>query len=153
MGIINLLKLPDITKEKIKKNKWKKEVKMAIIEQNKIELKEEIDKLKKVKEFKNEQFEQKDYFKNLSLKEAREIFKHRAKMTEHVKRNYQNEPKYRYDLWKCNSCRSNIDTQSHILWCEAYKNLRENKNLHNDKDLATYILEVLEIRTKLCINK
>ena len=67
-------------------------------------------------------------------------------MTEHVKRNFSNEPKYRYDLWKCDSCRKNIDTQSHILWCEAYTNLRENRNLDNDKDLVWYITQVLKRR-------
>ena len=89
------------------------------------------------------------YFQKLNLEEARAIFKYQAKMTQYVKRNFPNEPKYRQDLWKGISCQSNIDTQSHILWCEAYKNLRKDKNIENDKDLATYILEVHEIREKL----
>ena len=74
-------------------------------------------------------------------------------MTQYVKRNYPNEPKYRQDLWKCISCQSNIDTQSQMLWCEAYKNLRKDRDIDNDKDLANFILEVLEIRRKLDINK
>ena len=131
-----------------KRNEWKRAVNKALLNKNSIELKKEIGELSKVKEFKDEDFQQKEYFKNLSLKEARTIFKHRSKMTQYVKRNYPNEPKYRKELWKCISCQSNIDTQSHILWCHAYKDLRKDKDINSDKDLATYIQEVLEIRKK-----
>ena len=89
-----MLKLSDITRVTITKQKWKKEVKNAVEKKNSEELKNEMIKLNKVKEFKDEKFERKDYFKKLNLKEAREIFKHRAKMTQYVKRNDPNEPKY-----------------------------------------------------------
>ena len=89
----------------------------------------------------------------MNLDEARAIFKHRAKKTQYSKFNFKNDPQYRHDLWKCSSCKTNIDTQSHLLWCEAYKKLREDKDLNSDKDLATYIMEVLKIRTKLNIIK
>ena len=119
------------------------------MEKNKEELKTEMGKLDKVKEFTDEEFKQKDYFKKLNLREARALFKYRAKMTQYVKKNFTNDPKYRKDLWKCISCKTNIDTQSHVLWCDAYKNLRQGKDINNDKDLATYIMEVFEIRRKL----
>ena len=150
---INSLKLTDITKASIKKNQWKKEVKKAVIEKNKEELKKEIGKLEKVKEFKDEKFEQKEYFKELNLKEARAVFKHRSKMTQYVKRNFANEPQYRNDLWQCTGCKSNVDTESHILWCDAYRDLRQGKDIKNDKDLASYLLKVFDIRSKLNTNK
>ena len=89
----------------------------------------------------------------MNLDEARTIFKHRAKMTQYTKWNFKNDPQYRHDLWKCTSCKKNIDTQSHLLWCESYKTFREGKDLQSDKDLANYIMEVLKIRTKLNITK
>ena len=151
--LIKELDLPDITEESIKQKVWKKLVKRAIVEKNEKELKKEIEKMSKVKEFSTEAFQRKDYFKNLNLEDARTIFKQRAKMTQYVKWNFKNDPKYLHDLWKCTSCQSSIDTQSHILWCESYKKLREEKDLSSNKDLAQYIQEVLRIRSELNIMK
>ena len=106
-----------------------------------------------MKEFGNENFERKDYFKILNLPQARMIFKNRAKMIQHVKMNFSNDPIYRKELWQCNSCCSNIDTMSHVLWCPAYANLRENRDIDSNKDLANYLLEVLKIRSNLNILK
>ena len=69
-------------------------------------------------------------------------------MSQYIKRNYQNDRGYTRDQWKCDSCRTMIDTQSHVLWCHEYKNLRMEKDLKNDKDLVKYIQEVLKIRSK-----
>ena len=71
----------------------------------------------------------------------------------HIKRNFRHDPAYTKDSWKCDSCRTNIDTQSHMLWCEAYKELRIDKDLQSDKDLTKYIQEVQEIRMKLNLIK
>ena len=46
-----------------------------------------------------------------------------------------------------------MDTQSHMLWCESYKDLREHLNFDDNKDLAKYIGKVLEIREKMDANK
>ena len=55
--------------------------------------------------------------------------------------------------WKCHSCMSgSIDTQSHILYCEAYRGLREGKSLSSDKDIVEYFRKVIEIRDKLGID-
>ena len=86
--------------------------------------------------YKDEEFCTKEYFKTLNIFDARTIFKMRAKMTQYVKWNYQNDVKNRAQLWQCSSCQSSIDTQSHITWCPAYSDLRENRSLENDKDLA-----------------
>ena len=44
-----------------------------------------------------------------------------------------------------------IETQSHILYCEAYSALREGKSLSSDKDIVEYFRKVIEIRDKLGI--
>ena len=69
-------------------------------------------------------------------------------MTQYIKRNFRHDQVYTAELWKCDSCKTNIDTQSHMLWCEAYKELRTDKDLQSDRDLTKYIQEVLEIRMK-----
>ena len=53
------------------------------------------------------------------------------------------------DNWLCNSCYNCIETQSHILWCTAYAQLREGRNLTCDKDLTNYISQVMKIRDEL----
>ena len=147
------LSLPDITIEKIDKNSWKYQVKLAIKELNKKEVKEDLEGSMKGKEFANEEYGTKEYFKTLSLHDARTIFKKRSKITQHIKMNFPSDEHYRKKLWKCDSCQSAIDTQSYVLWCRAYVKLRENKDLNNDQDIAQYLQEVLEIRSNLNINK
>ena len=110
-------------------------------------------KKEKVKEFSQEEYGMKTYFKTLNLHDARTIFKKRSKMMQYIKMNFSNDLKYQKELWMCNSCQSSIDTQSHVMWCHAYAQLRENKSMDNDKDIAKYLQEVLKIRSKLDIAK
>ena len=70
-----------------------------------------------------------------------------------VKFNYKNNPVNRATLWQCDSCQSAIDTQSHILWCPAYSELRWGKDISNDKHLIDYVRKVIEIRDNLKIAK
>ena len=88
----------------------------------------------------------------MTVEDARIKFKLRTKML-NTKFNYKNEPAYRAALWLCHSCQSSIETQSHILWCPAYAELREGKDINSDKDLIEYIKNVLEFRDKLKITK
>ena len=67
--------------------------------------------------------------------------------------NYLNNPKYKSELWLCDSCETMIDSQSHVLYCPAYMQLREGKSLTSDSDNVEYFKKVLEIRTKLNLNK
>ena len=53
------------------------------------------------------------------------------------------------NLWKCDSCQSEIDSQSHVMVCEAYKTLREGKNINDNKDITEYLMKVALIREKL----
>ena len=113
---------------------------------------EESKKLKSSK-LMEESCEIKEYIKDLNLHDARILFKHRTSMTQYVKFNYKNDPINRACLWKCDSCQSNIDTQDHIMWCPAYLELREGKNMKDDKDLIEYFGKVLKIREKLKLTK
>ena len=70
-------------------------------------------------------------------------------MTQYVKRNFSNDKIFRQSLWQCISCRECIDTQSHMMWCVSYSQFRKNLNLNDNKDLATYIAQVLEVREEM----
>ena len=102
--------------KRMKRNKWKELVKKAIIDQNEIDLKSEIEKSKKLKNgvLINESFGLQNYIKELSLHEARIMFKHRCYMTQFVKMNYKNEKKYSKQLWKC-TC-GKMDSESQMMW-------------------------------------
>ena len=73
---------------------WKRIVKNATTEANEKELKHEIkEKYKKLKksDLAKEEFGRKSYLRNLSLQEARTMFKYRSSMTQHVKMNQKKQ--------------------------------------------------------------
>ena len=102
----------------------------------------------------NERFETKEYLREMTLSSARTNFKLRSKTIE-VKYNFKNNPKYKAERWRCDSCVSElaIEDQQHIIVCPAYEKLRVNRSLDNDQDLVNYFKEVLSIRDKLGLNK
>ena len=117
-------------------------------------LREIIRELKKTKDgpMTDEFFCKKEYMNSMTLSDTRTKFKMRCHMFD-VKWNYKSDPQNMRDLWRCDSCKSNIETQKHILWCPAYVDLRAGKNLKEDKDLIEYMKKVLSIREKLKIIK
>jgi hypothetical protein len=139
---------------KSRQKAWKNEVKKAILEANEKELKMEIINFKKFKntETLSEEFGIKQYIKELTVYEARNLFKHRSKMTQYIKMNYKNDPIYAKKLWKCDDC-GKMDSESHLMWCEAYEKWSENKNLNNNKDLCKYLHDILKHRTKKDLKK
>jgi hypothetical protein len=98
----------------------------------------------KNKNFENENLQLKDYVQSMKLRDARTMFRIRSGMVK-TKMNMKNSRSYSMDLWKCDDCRS-MDSQSHIVWCPAYAELREGKDLNSDQDLVTYYQQVMKIR-------
>ena len=130
------------------KKQVKNACKVTFTEQSKKEMNHKT----KTKDIIHESFEFKDYLKNKNVYEARTAFKMKTKMLE-VKMNFQHDPKYMADLWRCDSCRSAVDTQSHVLHCPAYKSQRENKDISNFDDLVKYYSDVMVIRSKIGLKK
>ena len=89
-------------------------------------------------------FEMKTYITDMTLIDARTLFRIRSNMT-NVKMNQVSDKKNAKTLWKCNEC-GNIDTQSHILWCPYFAPIRDGKSVDNDSDLVDYFKEVFKIR-------
>ena len=84
---------------------------------------------------KNDEIGLKPYLEELSFFEARLLFKYKTKMVD-AKRNFKNKKEYEITNWLCDSCESKIDSNSHIIWCESYRELREGKDLQCEKDLV-----------------
>ena len=67
--------------------------------------------------------------------------------------NFKNKPKYKKEQFLCDSCMSEVDENTHVLYCPSYSALREGKNLNDDNHLANYLQQVLEIRMKLRLDR
>ena len=147
--------LPDIFKTEMTKLQWKKIVKAKIKQQNERELRLKMMSLEKLKvnELMTEEFGIKPYVKKLTVYEARNIFKMRSSMMMNVKMNYMSDAKNVASMWLCSSCQTSIDSMGHVLWCPSYQHLRADKDMKDDKDLASYLHSVILIRDKLDIDK
>ena len=49
----------------------------------------------------------------------------------------------------CEACETSIETQDHILLCQAYSDLREDIDHHHDLDLVNYVRQVLVRRENI----
>ena len=93
-----------------------------------------------------------EYFYCETLNNARTIFRFRVEIFE-AKINFKHNPEYKNEKYLCDSCESEVDLNSHVLYCPSYSALRHEKNLNNDSHLAEYLQQVLEIRSKLRLNR
>ena len=152
--IIKEWDIPDIINQDqhISSKEWKRIIRQEAKIQNEKMLLEDISKKSKLSEMINETYELKPYLSEMKMNDARLNFALRSRMVK-CKMNYFNDPKYRAEMWRCDSCRTRIDSQSHILYCPAYQKLREGKNLNSDQDIVTYFREVLKIRNELDLRK
>ena len=76
----------------------------------------------------DEQFKPKEYLKMMTLEDARIKFKLRTEML-NVKFDYKHMSQNERSLWQCDSCEKAIESQSHIMWCPAYSELRAGKDI------------------------
>ena len=57
------------------------------------------------------------------------------------------------EKYLCDSCESESDVSTHVLFCPLYSVLRQEKDLNNNRHIGNYIKQALEIRTQLRLNK
>ena len=62
-----------------------------------------------------------------------------------AKLNLKRSEKFLNKLCKCDFFQM-PDSQSHIMWCSAFSNLREGKNIANDGELVVNFQLVFKIR-------
>ena len=103
-------------------------------------------------------FKRQAYLTSLNLADARWRFKSNASMTPTVKMNFPSDEEFASQLWSCSGCGNSDlgyelagsrDTQQHIMLCPGYEELRENKNLEDDRDLVKYFSQVIKRRQDL----
>ena len=51
----------------------------------------------------------------------------------------------------CKVCRieGSVETQSHIIYCQAYQHLRGDVDMESDKGLVKYYRDVMSIRSRM----
>ena len=139
--------LQELNNENVNKFHFKQTVKTAILKKNEEELRKEMANYSKLKGLDGESYGRKEYLKDLTLEEARLNFRIRGNMTE-FGFNFRNKKEYADKSWFCQSCDVAIDTFDHAKWCVAHEDLREGRDLENEKDLVWYIGKVLARREK-----
>ena len=100
----------------------------------------------------DEEVKNNDYIFNQTIANARILFRYRCDMY-FAKYNFKNDAKFKSEGYLCDSCESSIDENTHVLTCISYKELREGLRLDSDDDLAWYLQQVLEMRTKLRLTR
>ena len=97
-------------------------------------------------EYVKQPFQLQAYLKTLNITQARLRFKLKTSMT----------PTVRMNRWTCTGC-SDVpdrsggvigrrDTQTHIMVCPGYDDLRQDMNLDEDRDLVKYFSMVIKRR-------
>ena len=125
-------------------------MKKARKEKNDQDLRNQIQTYKKMSALRDEMRKRNSYFFNETLENARSLFRFRVDLLD-AKMNFKG--KYKNDSYLCDSCESESDLNTHVLFCPAYISLRQNKSLNCDRHLAIYLQQVLEIRTNLRLNR
>ena len=127
---------------------WKNFVKRKIADMNAKDILCQMEHYKKInkEDFDDKVHQVQQYLKDMNVAEARLRFKIRSLMTPTIRMNFQNDAVFRQEMWMCPGCNNRIDTQAHVMKCPAYSQLRENKDLSNDKDLVAYFANVVKLR-------
>ena len=138
--------------ELISPKEAKKSIKGIIKEANEQQLRSDSERYKKLN-WESEKYEKKEYIDNMNVEQIRLMFRYRTQMFEGAKFNFKNTKEYQESLWLCDSCETAISTNTHVLWCEAYHDLREGLNLESDLHLVEYLSKVMKIRDQLKLRR
>ena len=150
--IMDELGITGVFDSEVSKISFKRIVKRACRATSDQALKDEIKTYKKMKALKDEITKGNSYFFTESLQNVRMLFRFRMELIE-AKSNFKQKPDYKAEKYLCDSCESEIDENTHVLFCRSYQSLREGKNLNSDSDLCDYRRTVLSIRSELRLNR
>ena len=154
--IINDIGINDSDPCHFSKMSWKKMTKNTIRNFFRRQLLEKIKTYKKLDytQLKEEDFEPKTYMRQLNIHDARIKYRTRVNLVPGLKYHYKNDKKFRDSLWSCPLCEKfgdeySLDNFSHSLTCSFPSDLREKKDLTEDKQLCEYIRNVIRRREEI----
>ena len=150
--ICSELNISGLFDSKVTKKQFKLNVKKVCSQTNENDLKRQISSYKKMSAIRDEMAKGNGYFFCQNLQSVRTIFRFRVEMFE-AKLNFKNKAEYKNENFMCDSCMSQTDENTHVLFCPSYSTLRENKNMNDDSHLSEYLQKVLQIRMKLRLDR
>ena len=143
--------------KKYSKVQWKRFIKQYIKEKTRNDLLSRIKNYKKLnyQQLSQEEFKCQPYLHQLKLADSRMKFKINSMMVPSIAMNFPSDPQYTRDRWTCTDCcdpsdpeggAGMINSQSHVLACQAHADLRLGVDLQDDRQLVSYFREVIQRR-------
>ena len=129
------------------KAQFKAIVRSRMKEKNRLEVLELIRPLKKVDYFtvKDKEYKLKDFFKTLTLAQARTQFLISTNMAR-AKINYMSDPVYSKELYLCDCEEGLICSTMHFKVCSKYEKHRQNIDWTDNVQVIQYYEKVLKLR-------
>ena len=160
----HLSNLPITSPEGLSKRLWKRQIDKYIYNKNVKDLIGMTTDSKKIKseDLENDNFARKPYFSKLDIESARYRFRISSSLVHTIRGNFSDKYRKRNEPLTCPSCRnlntnttsSNnsfelpTDSMSHVMICPAFRDMRENLDTDNDRDLVEYFKGVVERRIR-----
>ena len=148
--ILTKLNIDENLAPSLTKRQWKSMLASKIKDYVRNSILEKAKSYKKIDYFqmREEQFQLKDYFKTMTLTQARVKFSLDMKMTRTVRSHYFCDKKFSAQVWFCPEKCDRIDSTEHIAWsCKKYDHLKIGKDIHNnDHDMVKFLQEVIKLR-------
>ena len=139
------------------KRSFKKAVTAKIRKKNKDELVQQMKNYRKIdfREYERKDFKMSEYFHTLNIADSRMRLRSKLGMVPSIRNNFRNNKRYKEENYQCPDCFAmgipdKQDEQEHVLTssCVANSDLREGRNLENDKDICDFFRDLVNRRNE-----
>ena len=144
--ICEQLGIENVNETVLGKTQFSKLVDKAIVQKEDQMLKEESVNMEKMKVIRADEWGLKEYVRTGHLYSVRSTWEVRAYMLR-VAGNYSHHSRYLATGWLCQACQLQVrEDQDHLTSCAGYEDLREGKDMDDDKVLVEFYTAVMRRR-------
>ena len=145
--ICEQLGIQNVNETVLSKKQFSQLVESAILTEEDKLLKSESANMDKMKVIQAESWGLKEYVKSVNLYSVRSTWELRAYMLK-VAGNYSHHSRYLATDWRCQACQLQVrEDQDHLATtCDGYKDLREGKDMDDDKEMVDFFRMVMRRR-------
>ena len=124
------------------KESSKEEIKEAVFYRNYLDMKEDMERYKKLDDIKSEDFRYaQPYMESKSIDQARMAYRIRCKMVKTIKENFRSS----YSDIACDNCQDgSLDSQSHAVMCPGWEEQRQGLELTKIEDMVVFFTRILK---------
>ena len=146
--ICEQLGIQSINKSVLSRKQFSQLIDAVLVQKEDELLKEGSVNKEKMKRISCDQWGMKEYVRTGNLYSVRSTWEARAYMLR-VAGNYSHHSRYLATGWLCQACQLQVrEDQDHLADCSGYKDLREGKNMEDDKELVEFYQAVMRRREK-----